>query len=108
MNNKEKGIRIRTQIVRDVVHHPSDISNHIAKVFNITPQAVYNHIKRLEKEGYISSTGKGKGKRYSLGPVRDYSVKIPLTEELSEDIIWRNSISFIFEGINENGLAISN
>ena len=106
MNNKEKGIRIRTQIVRDVVHHPSDISNHIATVFNITPQAVYNHIKRLEKEGYITSTGKGKGKRYSLGSVRNYSVTIPLTEELSEDIIWRNSFSFIFEGIEENVLDI--
>ena len=46
MNNKEKGVRIRTQILRDVVHHPNDISNHIAKIFNITPQAVYNHIKK--------------------------------------------------------------
>ena len=102
MTNKEKGIRIRTQIIRDVVHHPSDISNHIAKIFNITPQAVYNHIKRLEKEGYIASTGKGKGKRYSLGVVRNYSVNLPLTEQLYEDIIWRNSFAFIFEDISEN------
>lgn len=102
MNNKEKGIRIRTQIVRDVIHHPNDISNHIAKIFNITPQAVYNHIKRLEKEGYITSIGRGKGKRYSLGDVRNYSVKLPLTESLSEDMIWRKSFSFIFEGVSEN------
>ncbi len=106
MTNKEKGIRIRTQIIRDVVHHPSDISNHIAKIFNITPQAVYNHIKRLEKEEYIASTGKGKGKRYSLGVVRNYSVKLPLKEQLSEDIIWRKSFAFIFEGVAENVVDI--
>ncbi|WP_294966944.1 DUF4325 domain-containing protein [Sulfurimonas sp.] len=102
MNNKEKGLRIRTQILRDVVHHPKDISNHIAKIFNITPQAVYNHIKRLEKEERLSSIGRGKGKSYSLGAVRNYNIALPLTKELSEDTIWRNHFSFIFEGVLDN------
>ncbi|CAA6820255.1 MAG: ATP-binding region, ATPase-like [uncultured Sulfurovum sp.] len=106
MNNKEKGIRIRTQIIRDVVHHPNDISSHIANIFNITPQAVYNHIKRLEKEGYITSTGRGKGKRYTLGVVREYGIKVPLSEGLSEDVVWRNSFAFIFEGLEENIIDI--
>ncbi len=63
MNNKEKGEKIRTQILRDVVHHPSDVSNHISKIFSITAQAVYNHLSRLEKEGRLNSIGRGKGKR---------------------------------------------
>ncbi len=46
MNNKERGERIRRQIVRDVRHHPTDISRHIAKIFSITPHAINNHIKR--------------------------------------------------------------
>ena len=102
MTNKEKGLRIRTQIVRDVVHHPKDISNHIAKIFDITPQAVYNHIKRLEKEERIISTGRGRGKSYALGLVRNYKITLPLTSELCEDTIWRNYFSFIFEGVAEN------
>jgi anti-sigma regulatory factor (Ser/Thr protein kinase) len=106
VNNKEKGLRIRTQILRDVVHHPNDISNHIANIFNITPQAVYNHIKRLEKEERLSSTGRGKGKSYSLGLVRNNKITLPLTANLSEDTIWRNHFSFIFEGIAENILNI--
>lgn len=106
MTNKEKGIRIRTQIVRDIIHHPTDITNHIAKIFNITPQAVYSHTKKLEKDGYITSTGRGKGKRYSLGQVREYSLTIPLSEPLSEDIIWRKSFAFIFEGIKDNVIDI--
>ncbi len=102
MTNKERGIQIRTQIVRDIIHHPNDISSHIAQIFSITPQAVYNHIRRLEKEGFIVSIGKGKGKRYSLGDIRNYSIKLSLSEELSEDKIWRKSFAFIFEGISEN------
>ncbi len=102
MNNKEKGLKIRTQILRDVVHHPKDISNHIAKIFDITPQAVYNHIKRLEMEERLISKGKGKGKSYALGVVRNYKIALPLSSELSEDTIWRNHFSFIFEGVAEN------
>ena len=102
MNNKEKGIKIRTQILRDVIHHPNDISNHIAKIFSITPQATYNHLSRLEEEGRLTSTGRGKGKRYSLGEIRDYSVTLSITKDLSEDTVWRKYFAFIFEGISEN------
>jgi len=106
MTNKERGISIRTQIIRDVIHHPIDISKHIAQIFSITPQAVYNHIKRLEEEGYIASTGRGKGKKYTLGLVRSYSVKLPLIEHLAEDTIWSKSFAFIFEGLLENVVDI--
>jgi len=106
MNNKEKGIKTRTQILRDVVHHPSDISNHIAKIFSITPQAVYSHLSRLEKEDRLHSTGRGKGKQYFLGNVRNYDILLPLNKELSEDDIWRKHFSFIFEGLPENIIDI--
>ncbi len=85
MNNKERGERIRRQIVRDVRHHPTDISKHIAKIFSITPQAVNNHTKRLEKEGWLISSGSGKGKRYFLGDLREHRSLFPLTAEFTED-----------------------
>lgn len=102
MNNKERGEKIRLQIVRDVRFHPTDISRHIAKIFSITPQAVNNHIKRLEKEGRLISSGTGKGKRYFLGDIREHRSLFPLTGELTEDGIWRNQYSFVFEGLPEN------
>lgn len=102
MTRKERGENIRAQILRDVVHHPRDISKHIASIFSITPQAVYSHIKRLEKEERLISTGRGKGKSYSLGAVRSYRVTLPLTDNLSEDTVWRNYFSFILEGVTEN------
>lgn len=102
MNNKERGEKIRRQIVRDIRHHPTDISKHIAKIFSITVQAVNSHIRRLEKEGWLISTGSGKGKRYFLGELREHKSLHPLSEELTEDGIWRNQYSFIFEGLPEN------
>jgi len=106
MSHKEKGQKIRTQILSDVVHHPSDISNHIATIFSITPQAVFRHIKTLEVEGKIVSSGKGKGKRYALGEVREYHLSFELSPALSEDSLWRNHFSFVFEGLNENIIDI--
>jgi len=102
VNNKERGQRIRRQIARDVRHHPTDISKHIGKIFSITPQAVNSHIKRLEKEGWLTSSGTGKGKRYFLGDLREHRSLFPLTGEFTEDGVWRNQYSFIFDGLPEN------
>ncbi len=102
MNNKERGERIRQQILRDVLHHPRDIAKHIAKIFSITPQAVYSHLKRLENNDYLDSTGTGKGKRYFLGDVRKYDSLFQLTEDFAEDRVWRSYFSFIFENLSEN------
>jgi len=102
VSNKERGERIRRQIVRDVRHHPTDISKHISKLFSITVQAVNNHIRRLENEGWLISSGTGKGKRYFLGDLREHKSLFPLSKELTEDGVWRNQYSFIFEGLPEN------
>ena len=101
-NNKERGENIRRQIVTDVRQHPADISRHIARIFSITPQAVSNHIQRLEKEGWLKSTGSGKGKRYFLGDLREHKSLFSLTDEFTEDGVWRDHYSFVFEGLPEN------
>jgi len=101
-NNKERGENIRRQIVMDIRHHPADISNHIANIFSITPQAVHNHIQRLEREGRLQSTGTGKGKRYFSGDLREYKSLFPLADEFTEDGVWRDHYSFVCEGLPEN------
>lgn len=100
--NKERGQMIRQQIIRDVKHHPRDIANHIAAIFSITPQATHNHLKKLEAEGWISTSGRGRGKVYSLGDKREYQQFFELTSDFAEDKVWRNHYSFIFEGLKEN------
>jgi anti-sigma regulatory factor (Ser/Thr protein kinase) len=102
MSNKERGEQIRRQIVRDVRHHPIDIAKHTATIFSISPQAVNSHIKRLETEGWLKSSGIGKGKRYFLGDLREYKALFPLTKDFTEDSVWRNYYAFIFDGLPEN------
>jgi anti-sigma regulatory factor (Ser/Thr protein kinase) len=106
MNNRERGERIRFQILRDVKHHPGDISKHIGTIFSISPQAVNSHIKRLENEGWLASSGIGKGKRYFLGDLRKYHSYFPFSSNQAEDQIWRDHYSFIFEGLPENVVDI--
>ncbi|MES9943920.1 MAG: DUF4325 domain-containing protein [Candidatus Thiodiazotropha sp.] len=106
MNNRERGKRIRRQIVRDVRDHPTDISKHIANFFSITPQAVNSHIQRLEKEGWLTSTGSGKGKRYFLGDSREFQSLFPLTDAFTEDGVWRDHFAFVFHDLPENILDI--
>ena len=102
MNNKARGEKIRYQIVQDVSRHPTDISKHITEMFSITPQAVNNHIKRLEKEGWLISSGIGKGKRYFLGDLRAHQALFPLTPTFTEDGVWRDQYAFVFDGLPEN------
>jgi anti-sigma regulatory factor (Ser/Thr protein kinase) len=102
MNNRERGEKIRRQIIKDVRHHPTDISKHIAKLFSITVQAVNSHIRRLETEGWLASSGTGKGKRYFLGDLRKYESTFPLSDDFAEDTVWRDHFSFIFDGLPEN------
>ena len=105
-SSKERGQQIRIQILRDVKHHPRDITKHISSIFSISPQAVNNHIRRLEQEGRLASEGRGKGKVYFLGEVRSETRVFELIEGLSEDLIWRQNFLSIFEGIKENILEI--
>ena len=102
MNNKQRGEKIRRQIVKDVKYHPSDIVRHIAQLFSITPQAVGNHIKRLEKEGYIESTGSRKGKRYFPGDIRNYSSCFKVSADHDEYKLWREQFSSVTKGLKEN------
>lgn len=102
MNNRERCEGIRLQILRDIKYHPTDIAKHIGNIFSITPQAVYNHIKRLEKDGWVSSSGKGKGRKLFLGDIRTHKSVFHLNNDLAEDKIWRDHYSFIFEELSEN------
>ncbi len=102
MNNKEKGKLIRYHILRDVVDHPQDITKHIAEIYSITPQAVYNHLARLEQAGLLASSGRGKGKKYFLGDKRSAFNSYSLNNNLSEDEIWRKDFLFMFDNIAEN------
>jgi len=102
ISNKERGNKIRLQILRDVKHHSQDLAKHIASIFSITPQAVYHHLTTLENENRLSSEGRGRGKAYFLGDIRSHSAIFKLSDILAEDRIWREHFSYILEEVEEN------
>ena len=102
ISNKERGNKIRLQILRDVKHHPRDLAKHIASIFSITPQAVFHHLKTLENENRLSSQGRGRGKTYFLGDIRSHNAIFKLSDSPAEDRIWREHFSYILEGVKEN------
>lgn len=106
VNNKERGELIRSRILSDVSDHSADISKHIGKLFSITPQAVNSHVKRLEKDGWLTSTGIGKGKKYFLGDIRLHKSLFRLTDDFTEGDVWRNEYAYIFDGLPENIIDI--
>lgn len=106
MDNKNKGIRIRRQILRDLRFHPRDIVKHISSIFDITPQAIYRHIKVLENEKCLISTGQRKGKQYFLGDIRKYAAVFKITGDIAEDSIWRNHFSYLLDSEPENIIEI--
>ncbi|ANT65106.1 MULTISPECIES: STAS-like domain-containing protein [Prosthecochloris] len=101
MNKKERGERIRRQILLDVGNHASDLTKHIAHKFGITSQAVNHHVQRLERGGWLLSEGRGKGKRYFPGDLRRFEATISLDGDVSEDVLWRESFSHVFEGLSQ-------
>ena len=105
-SNKARGETIRRQILRDVKHHPRDIARHISNIFSITAQAANRHISKLEQDGYLVSSGAGKGKSYNLGDKRQHHALFVLTDDFAEDKVWREHFAYIFDGLPENIIDI--
>jgi anti-sigma regulatory factor (Ser/Thr protein kinase) len=106
MSNASRGTAIRDRILADIREHPSDITGHIANIFSISPQAVYNHLKKLEDEGYLVATGTGKGKQYRPGKKRKQTSHFDLSQSLEEDRIWRTGFAWLFNDLKQNVFSI--
>ena len=83
--------QIRNFIIDNIETHPVDISGLVAQNFDISTQAANAHLRALVEDNILVSTGKTKGKRYSLHKkVSVFNYKI--TPDLSEDRVWRSDI----------------
>lgn len=94
--------KIRQQILRDVVHHPSDIASHIADIFGISRQAVNKHIRGLVDQGMLDASGSTRSRSYSLGLVRRQKAIIPLDKNAAEHDIYLQSFDKVVHGLPKN------
>jgi len=103
---RARGEDIRRFILEHVEKHPSDIAKAAAEKFGISRQAVNKHLQRLTDEKALATTGKTRSRNYSLCPVEDWVKIYQITQDLAEDIIWRNDILEVIGKMPENILGI--
>ncbi|MHB8807300.1 MAG: STAS-like domain-containing protein [Anaerolineaceae bacterium] len=84
---------INVFILQNLRENPRKIIQLTVNHFGITRQTVNKHINNLIKEKKIEAVGNTKAREYSLLPlsIKDFSYKI--SENISEDIIWKQNIA---------------
>lgn len=98
----KRSIKIRKQILHDVLHHPTGIAAHIAEIFSISRQAVNRHLKELVDQQWLNATGTTRNKTYSLGTRRDAQVVITLDGTVSESDVFFKHFSSTVDGCKKN------
>lgn len=104
---KEKQELLHRYILEHIESNPKDVVRLTAGVFNLTRQAVMNHIKILVKEGLVLVEGKTRSTVYGLKENRT-SFSIPVTKDLKEDVIWTERIVPLLPKIEKNVYDVCN
>ena len=89
---RARGEEIRQFILEQVEAHPSDISKITSAKFQITRQAVNQHLQKLAEEDCLTEKGKTRGRTYHLVPLSEWDRLYYITPEIAEDIIWTNDV----------------
>ncbi len=103
---RARGEQAREFIISHVEKHPADIAKLTAEKFVITRQAVNRHLQLLVEEGVLLSTGSTRSRRYRLCPRVVVDQIYPVTDDLAEDVVWRNDIAPALGKLPANALDI--
>jgi len=94
--------KIKEFILNNVESHPKEINRLAASRFDISRTAVSNHLRDLANEGLLIATGKTKGRRYQLLNIVDERLELNVAENQQEDVVWRERILPLLDGIKKN------
>jgi DNA-binding MarR family transcriptional regulator len=110
LNVKELRTRaIKNAIVRMLPASSADIKKAVAKKFNIKDAAVNKHLRNLVDEGFIKLDDMSKNKRsYDLILKDIFHKKYTISSELAEDLVWREDIAPLLDGVSDNAMKIWN
>jgi len=88
-------------IISNIEEHPGNITALTAEKFSISRQAVLRHINKLIKDGFLIVEGNTRDRKYSLKPVIDLTFQLSING-LEEDIVWREKILPLLNGVPTN------
>ncbi len=107
MNKKtEKSIEISNYLIDNLEKHPVDIIKKTAEWFGISKQAIRRHMQKQVDFGLVVTKGSTKDRSYELAIVDDYKTTYPISIDLSEDTIWRQTIYPRLTHVNQNIIDI--
>ena len=98
---KRRTQEIRTTIMRQVDDLGTIAVTEIAKMFQITRQAVSKNVRELIASGTLEKTGSA-DHPYTIKALRDTWVKVPVGPESQEDTIWNESVSPVLGELKSN------
>ncbi len=90
--SKERGLKVRDFILKNVEDHSKGVVGVTATHFKISRQAVLKHIKKLSSQGVLQVLGSTKDRVYSLKPVLSLDKEYAISSSLEEDVVWRDDI----------------
>jgi len=100
---RKRGEEVRQFILENIENKSKDIIAPTIEKFKITRQAVYKHIRNLEKQGALIHIKKG---TYELQPQKSWSISITLGNDSREDVVWRNMVREEIGELPDNAIAI--
>lgn len=99
-------MEIRAFILAQIEKHPADLTEITSDKFKVSRQAIRKHIQALVNDGSITATGATRNRQYKLSLLTELKVEIPISSNISEDVIWRESIRPKLQDIPSNIIGI--
>lgn len=99
---------IRYFIFHNVERNPSSITRLTSEKFGISRQVVNYHLKKLEKEGTIVSTGTTRNKKFFLKLLRKENFALEINKGLEEHKVWKERIEPLLKEYKSNIISICN
>lgn len=97
---------IQRFILVELARHPQDIAKVTGERFKITRQAVGRHLRRLVQSGILTAKGATRRRQYAFVVLGQKTVRLPITPQLQEDVVWREQVAPALEGAPDNVMDI--
>ena len=107
MRGKSKRTKeLRAFILSHVKQHPKDIGAITAQRFGVSRQAISRHLNSLVKEGLLAASGTTRNRAFILYDLVDQVFHYDMSEDMAEDVVWRESVLPLVTDLKENVLDI--
>ena len=103
---RDESKEIRAFLIAEIYKNSVMPVTNACEKFGISRQAMGRHIRRLINEGGIAPQGNTRGRKYFLRPLAHASFKLPISQDLHEDKVWRERVRPLLNDIRENVLRI--